>query len=102
MPRISLKASPEALFPDWQLPTDQPFFKRQKKIVLENCGVIEPERIESYIAEGGYEALYQALRQMSPKEVIDEISTSGLRGRGGAGFPTGLKWTTVYKAQQPR
>ena len=81
------------------LPTDQPFFKRQEKIVLENCGIIEPERIESYITEGGYEALYQALRQMSPREVIDEISTSGLRGRGGAGFPTGLKWTTVYKAQ---
>lgn len=77
---------------------DQPFFSRQKKIVLENCGRIEPERIESYIAEGGYQALYQALRRMSPKEVIDEISVSGLRGRGGAGFPTGLKWTTVYKA----
>ena len=83
-----------------ELAKDQPFFKRQKKIVLENCGVIEPERIESYIAEGGYGVLYQALRQMSPKEVIDEISTSGLRGRGGAGFPTGLKWTTVYKTQR--
>lgn len=81
-----------------ECPVDQPFFSRQKKIVLENCGRIEPERIESYIAEGGYQALYQALRRMSPKEVIDEISASGLRGRGGAGFPTGLKWTTVYKA----
>ncbi|WP_319526698.1 NADH-quinone oxidoreductase subunit NuoF [uncultured Desulfosarcina sp.] len=82
------------------LPVDQPFFSRQKKIVLENCGIVEPERIESYIAAGGYEALYQALRQMSPRQVIDEVTASGLRGRGGAGFPTGLKWTTVYKAQQ--
>jgi bidirectional [NiFe] hydrogenase diaphorase subunit len=78
---------------------EQPFFSRQKKIVLENCGIVEPERIESYIAHGGYEALYRALRQMGPKEIIDEVVTSGLRGRGGAGFPTGLKWTTVYKAQ---
>ena len=82
------------------LPTDQPFFSRQKKIVLENCGIVEPERIESYIAAGGYEALYQALRQMSPRQVIDEVTASGLRGRGGAGFPTGLKWTTVHKSQQ--
>jgi bidirectional [NiFe] hydrogenase diaphorase subunit len=75
-----------------------PFFKRQHKIVLENCGKIDPERIEDYIAAGGYEVLYNALRIMTPNEVISEISTSGLRGRGGAGFPTGLKWTAVSKA----
>ncbi len=75
-----------------------PFFQRQQKIVLENCGKIEPERIEDYIAEGGYEPLYNALRLMTPGEVIEDVVASGLRGRGGAGFPTGLKWTTVSKA----
>jgi bidirectional [NiFe] hydrogenase diaphorase subunit len=79
-------------------PTDQAFFRKQHKIVLENCGTIDPERIEDYIATGGYEALYTSLRGMTPKEVIDEITKSGLRGRGGAGYPTGLKWTTVSKA----
>ncbi|MDQ7783491.1 MAG: NuoF family protein [Desulfomonilaceae bacterium] len=75
-----------------------PFFQRQKKIVLENCGLIDPERIEEYIGRAGYEALYNAVRLMTPGEVIDEVSAGGLRGRGGAGFPTGLKWTTVFKA----
>lgn len=79
-------------------PTEQHFFGRQTKIVLENCGWIDPERIEEYIACQGYTALYRALREMTPKEIIDEISVSGLRGRGGAGYPTGLKWTTVSKA----
>jgi bidirectional [NiFe] hydrogenase diaphorase subunit len=75
-----------------------PFFKRQQKIVLENCGRIDPERVEDYIAEGGYEALYNALRLMTPVGVIEQVVRSGLRGRGGAGFPTGLKWTAVSKA----
>jgi bidirectional [NiFe] hydrogenase diaphorase subunit len=79
-------------------PTDVPFFLRQKKIVLENSGVIDPERIEDYIAEGGYRAIVNALSDMTPQEVISEITTSGLRGRGGAGYPTGLKWSTVAKA----
>lgn len=79
-------------------PTDRPFFTNQKKIVLENCGRIDPERIEEYIAAGGYEALQQVLTTMRPEEVIQEVTQSGLRGRGGAGFPTGLKWSTVYKA----
>ena len=79
-------------------PTDIPFFSRQHKIVLANCGQIDPERIEDYIAEGGYEAFYDALRNMTPRNVIEEINRSGLRGRGGAGYPTGLKWTTVSKA----
>jgi bidirectional [NiFe] hydrogenase diaphorase subunit len=78
--------------------TDQPFFARQKKIVLENSGLVDPERIEEYIAADGYEALLQALTSMSPAEVIEQITRSGLRGRGGAGFPTGLKWSTVAKA----
>ncbi|MFZ7127243.1 MAG: NADH-ubiquinone oxidoreductase-F iron-sulfur binding region domain-containing protein [Desulfobacterales bacterium] len=74
------------------------FFERQQKIVLEECGRIDPERIEDYIAADGYLALYRALRSMTPREVVEEMVTSGLRGRGGAGFPTGLKWTTVAKA----
>ena len=79
-------------------PTDVPFFQRQKKIVLENSGVVDPERIEDYIAEGGYRAVIHALTEMTPQQAIAEITTSGLRGRGGAGYPTGLKWSTVAKA----
>jgi bidirectional [NiFe] hydrogenase diaphorase subunit len=78
--------------------TDVPFFQRQKKIVLENSGVIDPERIEEYIAAAGYRALIQALTEMKPVEVIEQVTRSGLRGRGGAGYPTGLKWSTVSKA----
>ncbi len=77
---------------------DLAFFKKQHKIVLENCGRINPGRIEEYIAENGYAALYSAVRLMTPKEVVEQIIRSGLRGRGGAGYPTGLKWTTVAKA----
>lgn len=83
-------------------PLDQPFFTRQLKIVLEHCGQIDPERLEDYIAVGGYRALLKALTEMSPQQVIDEISKSGLRGRGGAGFPTGLKWATVAKSDPDR
>jgi bidirectional [NiFe] hydrogenase diaphorase subunit len=78
--------------------TNVPFFQRQKKIVLENSGVIDPERIEEYIAASGYRALIQSLMQMTPAEVVEQIVKSGLRGRGGAGYPTGLKWSTVSKA----
>ena len=80
-------------------PTDVPFFQRQKKIVLENSGVIDPDRLEDYIAASGYTALIQALTEMTPREVIEQVTKSGLRGRGGAGFPTGLKWGTVAKTQ---
>jgi len=79
-------------------PREIPFFARQKKVVLANCGIIDPEEIEEYIAAGGYEALGKALAEMSPDEVIEEIKRSGLRGRGGAGFPTGVKWELVRKA----
>ncbi len=75
----------------------QPFFANQLPIVLENSGQIDPERIEDYIAVGGYEPLYQALYEMTSAEVIEEITQSGLRGRGGGGYPTGLKWATVAK-----
>ncbi|MCA9919976.1 MAG: NADH-quinone oxidoreductase subunit NuoF [Anaerolineales bacterium] len=79
-------------------PTDVPFFQRQTKIVLENSGHIDPERIEEYVAAGGYGALLTAVAEMTPSDVIDEVLRSGLRGRGGGGYPTGLKWTTVAKA----
>jgi bidirectional [NiFe] hydrogenase diaphorase subunit len=79
-------------------PTDVPFFQRQKKIVLENSGVIDPERIEEYIAASGYRALIDAVTEMTPAEVVAQVVKSGLRGRGGAGYPTGLKWSTVSKA----
>ncbi len=75
-----------------------PFFIRQHKVVLENSGRIDPERIEDYIAEDGYSALLQVVTEMQPQEVIDQVIKSGLRGRGGAGYPTGLKWSTVSKA----
>jgi NADH-quinone oxidoreductase subunit F len=68
------------------------FYKKQTRLILRNCGHINPERIEDYIATGGYEALRKALLKMTPEEVISEIKKSGLRGRGGAGFPTGVKW----------
>ncbi len=74
-----------------------PFFTEQLSIVLANSGVVDPERIESYIAAEGYQALHDVLREMSPKEVVEAMIKSGLRGRGGAGYPTGLKWATVAK-----
>ncbi|MCB2199461.1 NAD(P)H-dependent oxidoreductase subunit E [bacterium] len=77
---------------------DTPFFKRQVKIALENSGVIDPERLEDYVAHEGYHALARVLTQMQPWEIIDEVTRSGLRGRGGAGYPAGLKWSTVAKA----
>jgi bidirectional [NiFe] hydrogenase diaphorase subunit len=80
----------------------QPFFTRQDPIVLENCGLVEPERIESYIEADGYQALHQVLQEMSPADVVEEITRSGLRGRGGAGYPTGLKWATVAKQTAER
>lgn len=77
--------------------TTHPFLTRQVKIVQENSGKIDPERIEEYIAVGGYQALYRVLHEITPADVVDEITRSGLRGRGGGGYPTGLKWATVAK-----
>ena len=75
-----------------------PFFARQLKVVLENSGRIDPENIDEYLANDGYQALTTAVTSMQPAEVVDEVVRSGLRGRGGAGYPTGLKWSTVAKA----
>lgn len=77
---------------------DIPFFQKQTRIVLEDCGVINPESIREYIARDGYFGLAKAL-QMKPEEVVDTVKKSGLRGRGGAGFPTGLKWEFAAKAE---
>jgi len=71
---------------------DLDFFKHQQRDAIKNCGIIDPESLEECIIHGGYAALTRALRDMTPEEVIQEVSNSGLRGRGGAGFPTGLKW----------
>ncbi len=76
-----------------------PFFTKQVSVVLENSGEVDPERVESYIAADGYHALHDVLRDMTPNDVLDVVLNSGLRGRGGAGYPTGLKWATVGKTE---
>ncbi len=74
------------------------FYKKQMRVALRNCGFINPEDINEYIGRDGYLALEKALFEMKPEEIVDEIKKSGLRGRGGAGFPTGLKWEAGLKA----
>lgn len=75
------------------------FYKKQKRIALKNCGVINPEEIDEYIAFDGYKALERVLIEMTPEEVIETIKKSGLRGRGGAGFPTGKKWELTRNSE---
>ncbi len=77
---------------------DIPFYGKQQRVTLRNCGFINPESIDEYIARGGYEALGKALTQMTPEQVVDEVKRAGLRGRGGAGFPAGIKWELAQKA----
>jgi len=81
---------------------NHPFFASQTPIVRANGGIVDPERIEDYIELGGYEALDHAINELSPAQVVEAITLSGLRGRGGAGFPTGLKWSAVSKAKGER
>jgi NADH:ubiquinone oxidoreductase subunit F (NADH-binding)/(2Fe-2S) ferredoxin/NAD-dependent dihydropyrimidine dehydrogenase PreA subunit len=78
---------------------DVDFFGKQMRITLRNCGIIDPENIDDYLSVRGYEALAKVLTDMKPQDVIDEVKKSGLRGRGGAGFSTGLKWEFTAKAQ---
>ncbi|EJW93558.1 protein HymB, partial [gut metagenome] len=78
------------------------FYQKQLRIALRNCGFIDPENINEYIARDGYMALGKALIEMTPEETIKEIIDSGLRGRGGGGFPTGLKWQITRKVQAPQ
>lgn len=96
--------------PDYQMPAtwkdvkafkELPFFRKQQRIVLKNCGTIDPDSIDEYIAKGGYTALAKTVK-MTPRQVVDEVIASGLRGRGGGGFPTGKKWefAHIQKADQ--
>lgn len=85
-----------------RLPKEEAFFSRQHFIVLRNRGLVDPENIEDYIAQDGYTALAKVLTSMSPKQVIAEVKASGLRGRGGGGFPTGVKWETCRHAGEER
>ena len=78
--------------------TDTEFYRRQTRVALRNCGVIDPENIDEYIARDGYAALIKCLTEYEPQQIIDMIKASGLRGRGGAGFPTGMKWQFVKNA----
>ena len=77
---------------------DKQFVGRQQRVVLRNCGVINPEDIEEYVAADGYKAIEKVLSSMTPDEVIEEIKISGLRGRGGAGFPTWFKWNAAKQS----
>ena len=85
---------------EWAIPTAETdsFLAKQERIVLRKCGVIDPESIDDYLDAGGYKALEKVLQSMSSQEVIDEVAKSGLRGRGGAGFPTGAKWGFARKS----
>jgi (2Fe-2S) ferredoxin len=97
VPRLLYTVSEEA--PKVPHYKEIPFYGKQHRIALENCGYINPDNIEEYIVRHGYEALGKALMEMTREQVIEEIKTSGLRGRGGGGFPTGLKWTFCARAQ---
>jgi len=94
-----VSTTPEARAPlaDRAINPDDPFYAKQERVVLSGSGRIDPERLADSIAQGGYQALAKALTEMTPREVIEAVKGSGLRGRGGAGYPTGLKWELVAK-----
>lgn len=85
----------------YKSPAEMPFFKHQLKVVLENCGLIDPQSIDEYVARDGYAALAKVLGEMEPAEVVKEVTASGLRGRGGGGFPTGRKWGMLAGSKSP-
>ena len=96
VPALKLEEGQEFVLPDflqeYVLSLELPFFKKQEKVVLKQAGHMDPEDIQEYIAGGGYLALEKVLKTMTPEQVVEEIKKSGLRGRGGAGFSTGMKW----------
>lgn len=96
--RASVQKQREKSLAKAMLSQDIPFFTRQTKVVLANAGLIDPENLGDYVANGGYQALANVLETMTPEQVCEEITRSGLRGRGGAGFPVGLKWTFMRQA----
>lgn len=89
---LQLVQDGDELYEGIPLWSDIPFYKKQKRMVLSRCGKLDPEKIDEFLEDGAYKALKKALAGMSPEDVINEVKTSGLRGRGGAGFPTGMKW----------
>ena len=103
IPALKLEAGEEFVLPDFLqqhvLSLDLPFFKKQEKVVLKMAGHLDPENIQEYIAAGGYLALEKVLKTMTPEQVVEEIKKSGLRGRGGAGFSTGMKWGFASKVK---
>ncbi len=102
-PRVGGDRGGAESFSGVPLLNELPFYARQRKIILRNCGLLDPARVEEYVARGGYQALAHALLDLTPQEVIDEVLRSGLRGRGGAGFPTGRKWQVCHDAPgQPK
>ena len=79
-------------------PTEEiPYLKQQERLTFARCGIVDPLSLADYMAHGGYRGLQRAL-SMKPQEIVDAVTNSGLRGRGGAGFPTGIKWNTVLGA----
>ena len=94
-------SSGQAKLAERSIDLNAPFFTRQKKIVLANSGRLDPERLLDYIAAGGYQSLAKVLEEMTPHDVIEDVRKSGLRGRGGAGYPTGVKWALVAKQPAP-
>lgn len=103
VPALKLEPGEEFVLPDFLqqhvLSLDLPFFKKQEKVVLKMAGHLDPENIQEYIAAGGYLALEKVLKTMTPEQVVEEIKKSGLRGRGGAGFSTGMKWAFAAKVK---
>ncbi|HAK94376.1 MAG TPA: NADH-quinone oxidoreductase subunit F [Planctomycetes bacterium] len=97
--RFAANGGGETALPDFDA---LPFYRKQLKIALRNCGYIDPEDIRHYIARGGYYTLYTVLTERAPEEIIDEVTKSGLRGRGGGGFPTGRKWRSCRNAPGAR
>ena len=91
---VNHKIVPEMTISD----DDKQFLAKQKRVVLRNCGIINPENIDDYLAVDGYKAIEKVLTSMKPEEVIEEIKISGLRGRGGAGFPTWFKWNAAKQS----
>ena len=97
----SLVRGEQSAFEGRMLPPDHPFYAGQRRMILANSGHADPERVADYIAMGGHQALLRAVTELTPHEIIAEVKTSGLRGRGGAGYPSGLKWELVARHPSP-